>query len=162
MELLSCFQKISFKDIQLGMSFERFQQIWSPEQPVKKEIFSIQDNAYGCRLKGAEFMFIQDELESVKIDILHEFFKESKQVFRNLSMDKCVEQWTENQKKWDIDRLHTAKQRIVLICEGVIHEFLFTGNKFKLHQIRLMKINSIQNNRYLIGHLELEIEELSQ
>lgn len=163
MELISCFKKSSFQRIQLGMSFDAFQQVWSPTTPLVKEIFSKEDNAYGCRLNGAEFMFLNDALLSVKIDVLHQFFSESKQVFNNLTLDKTVQQWTEHGLDWNVYRLYTVKKQIVLLCDNITYEFLFEASKrkFKLQQIRVLKVDAQADNRALIIGIQHENRKLT-
>lgn len=160
MELMSCFQKSSYEAIQIGMRFDAFQKKSSPQQPLSKDIFSARDNAYGCRLNGAEYLFRNDVLLSFKIDAFHLFFKESKQVFNNLTLDKTVQQWTEHGLNWKIYRLYTLEKQVVLLCNDIIYEFIFMGNKFKLDQIRVTTLDPIKDNAYLINHIESENKRL--
>ncbi|MEO0040817.1 MAG: hypothetical protein RL329_265 [Bacteroidota bacterium] len=157
---MSCFQKSSYEHIQIGMSFDAFQKKGSPKHPLVKDIFSARDNAYGCRLNGAEYLFMNNELLSVKIDTLHLFFNESKQVFNHLTLDKTIQQWAKHGLNWEIYRLYTLEKQIVLLCNDIIYEFIFMGNKFKLDQIRIRILDPIKDNAYLINHIESENKKL--
>lgn len=167
MELISCFQKERYEQIQLGMPFEDFQKVWSPTKPLNKKLFKgypPEVTPFACYINHAEFMFTEDQLSSVQIKVLEDFFNESKQVFNHLTLDKTVQQWTEKGWGWSVYQLYTVQDQITLICnelKNVSFEFLFRSNKFKLHRIRVDTIDVLADHQALIRRTEHNIKKLT-
>jgi hypothetical protein len=160
MELSNCFKKSYFDRIQLGVDCDTFNQTWSPDKPVKKWEFDVEFQIFACIVKGAEFMFEYGKLVRVKIDDIPEFFDESRRNINNLTMDKSIQQWIEHGFAWEIYRLYTVDQRVILRCNDVIYEFEFEKKRFRLDVVRFYEIDRFQDNRYLIGHLKFKNEKL--
>ena len=75
-------------------------------------------------------------------------------------MNKCIQQWVEHGFEWEIYRLYTLDQLVILRCNDVIYEFKFRKKKFRLDLVRFYEIDRFQDNRYLINHLKYENEKL--
>jgi hypothetical protein len=160
MELNNCFKKNYFDRIELGVDYEMFCKTWSPNKLVKKWELIPELDIFACMVKGAEFMFEFGKLARVKISDMHEFFDESRRIINNLTMDKSIQQWIEHGFKWEIYRLYTVGQMVILRCNDVIYEFEFEKNKFRLYVVRFYDINRFRDNEHLINHLRYENENL--
>jgi hypothetical protein len=139
-KLINCFKKSSFERIQLGMSFEDFQTLWSPTKPLTKLNLISEQNTFACFLNGAEFIFEENNLNSVKIEDMPLFFAESKQAFTNLTFDKTTQLLQQNGWDWKIYEKYTKGQWIVIHYGEIAYEFTIISNKLRLKLIRVGKI----------------------
>lgn len=159
MELLRCFQKQCYESIQLGMNFEDFQLMWSPTKPLQKSFYH-ESGTYICRVRDAQFFFMEDQLSHVVIKVLATFFEEPRKVFSRLTLDKTIQIWTAKEWEWSIDRFHTAGQHIALTCtefKNVSFEFELYNRHFFLDEIRVEIRDAIWDRQSLIRHMQSEI-----
>jgi hypothetical protein len=141
MNLIPCFQTNSFENIQLGTTFARFEQLWSPTQQIIKHTLSAEEGSFACFVKGAECIFVEDCLTSVEISDISLFFDEPKKNIKNVTLSKTIEILAFHNLSWQIYSKYTKGQEIVIIMNNLLYEFKFIAKQFRLNVIRLEQVN---------------------